>query len=203
MRMRYWCLANRRRRILPRFTLRSILIIMTAACIAAGLGFRERRRVARSIEHLERCGAVVIYAFEKEGTTERWSSRWLRRVLNERYCEDPICIGFVGGTADDSCMVYLRDLHRLEDLTILSVPVTDKGLQNVLKLPALKSLQLHRTHVTDDGVRSLIGLHQLRSVSIVSDRVSLATIEEIRRFLPDFHVAYSSTKEEKEPGLDH
>jgi hypothetical protein len=48
-------------------------------------------------------------------------------------------------------------------LDLFSQPVTDKGLQIIEGLPALRDLDIRGTQVTDDGVRRLkMALPQLK-----------------------------------------
>ena len=59
-------------------------------------------------------------------------------------------------------MQYLRQLTKLQSLTLWGTQVTDAGLVNVKGLTQLQSLNLSKTQVTDAGLVNLKGLMKLQ-----------------------------------------
>ena len=78
----------------------------------------------------------------------------------------------------------MTNLAHLKDLTILEIwemPVTDKTLEVIAKLPALKELTLRSTDITDTGVELLLTIPSLTSVTLMDNSgVTPAMIQKLR-----------------------
>ena len=64
----------------------------------------------------------------------------------------------------DACLVHLRVLPRLEDLTLAGNLITDQGLAEIAQIKTLKRLDLEATEISDAGLVHLEGMKNLEVV---------------------------------------
>lgn len=60
----------------------------------------------------------------------------------------------------------LVGLGALESLDLTGAPITDRGLVAISRLRSLRKLRLHGADISDDGLRALGALHELRSLGV-------------------------------------
>lgn len=125
----------------PQFGLRSLFVLMTIACIPAGFwGARTYRehRAKRAIELIREAGGVAL----------------LNKKTKAYYR-----VHFTGTKFDDKVIAelapHLNFMPDMEQLDLVKIPVTDKGLQQLSRLRQLKDLYIFETQVTDKGIASL------------------------------------------------
>ena len=132
--------------------MRALMIGVAAIALLSGVSVRSARQ-ARSIEQLSASGGYT--SFEASFRTY-WMPRWLyNRTLY--WVDQPTYIGF-GGSIErvvDADLAPLRNLHRLERLSLIGTDVTDEGLRHLHHLSDLRWVDLSRTEVTDAGVAEL------------------------------------------------
>jgi len=81
----------------------------------------------------------------------------------------------------DAGMANLAHLKDLEILDIWEIPVTDKSLEVIEKLPALTTLELRSTNITDAGLELLLTMPSLKSVKITDNaRVTPDMIKKLQ-----------------------
>jgi hypothetical protein len=85
-------------------------------------------------------------------------------------------------------LVVLKDLPKLEELSLWSNSIGDSGLANVSHLSQLQSLTLNETLVTDQGLAHLTNLSALRHVALLETDVTQAGVDAA---LPGKHVQLS------------
>ncbi len=110
----------------------------------------------------------------------------------------------VATSIEDADLEILADLPELQELCVSNVPISDAGLQHVLKLHSLevlelantavqgtdsirnlaklKCLMLNNTAVTDDGIKHLASLKNLRRLALGDTRITDQAILELRPF---------------------
>lgn len=88
--------------------------------------------------------AVYNIMFDGPSQIER---RWGRIVhLDFRECKARL---------DDSAMRHFRDLKKLERLELRGNSITDAGIEELIQMPHLQSVELWQTSVTEDGLAKL------------------------------------------------
>ena len=96
-----------------------------------------------------------------------------------------------GTGADDQKLLALAHvgLTNLFDVDLLNCPrVTDRGIQSLAQLPALRYLQLEGTSISDDGCKILAAKHSVTGVNVAyCTNVTLSGLMEL---------AHSSTLDE-------
>jgi hypothetical protein len=73
-------------------------------------------------------------------------------------------------------------------LALVNAPVTDAGIQHLLKLTGLKRLNMAGTQITDDGLVALSGLHNLEWVCVNRTRVTALGVDQLKAARPDVEV---------------
>jgi hypothetical protein len=98
----------------------------------------------------------------------------------------------------DAGMVHIAAMRplkwlNLDDVRFLDdeVYLTDKGLEQVVKLPNLEWLHVGKTQVSDAGLKLLAGLKKLKHLEVTHcERVTPAGIDELRKALPGLEVVF-------------
>ena len=80
-------------------------------------------------------------------------------------------------------MIAIAEFSNLTSLSIHDSPITDRGLEPLLKLTNLTSLGLGRTQITDEGFESLLALPKLYSIWTKDMTVSPACQERVQKVL--------------------
>lgn len=79
---------------------------------------------------------------------------------------------------------HVKDLRRLELLSLADTQVTDAGLVHLARLTKLVHLSLCGTRITDRGLEHLKGLHRLHSLSLDDTEVTHSGVKELQQALP-------------------
>ena len=138
------------RRRWPRFSLRTLLILVTLLSIALGWFVHRGERQRRAVAALKAVGGEVYYATDLTGAEKSFGlGRWLPRD----YFDEVYLVSLSGrNDVTDANLAHVRDLTRLEWLDATHTEVTDAGLANLQGLTRLRTLELTRTKVTPSGI---------------------------------------------------
>jgi hypothetical protein len=159
-----------------RFSLRTLLIVVTITALALGyLSFRAQRQAA-AVKAIQQMGGVVTFQNEitKDGvqlsTPRSAAPSWFGHLYYER----PVKISFE--RPDDQKVQALTqlDLSRVEHLLLVGGPLTDNGLSFLTSrsLPNLRRLRVDETHISDAGLAALsLNLPNLEKLYISSTNV--------------------------------
>ena len=78
----------------------------------------------------------------------------------------------------------------MQALTLDYLPVSDKVLESLKTLPALKQLSLDNTNITDRGAEILQSISTLLSLDLYHTPVSRKAYEALRASLPQCRIFY-------------
>ena len=81
----------------------------------------------------------------------------------------------------NAALLPVRDLPNLRKLVIDTVPITEEGLELIADCQNLETLWLRRVPITGEGTAALQRLPKLRELSLLSDRLTQAGIEEVTK----------------------
>lgn len=81
-------------------------------------------------------------------------------------------IDLAGRKVSDKEIEPLADLKALRNLTLYQTGVTDKGLETVAKIRTLRTLELSYTPVTDTGLEQLTALPRLERLHVTGTAVT-------------------------------
>jgi hypothetical protein len=88
----------------------------------------------------------------------------------------------------DACLVHLRSMPRLENLSLSGNQITDQGLSQIAELTNLKVLDLDATEVSDAGLIHLQGMKSLQSVNLAATRVTIQGVTKLQDARPDLSI---------------
>lgn len=172
-----------------RFSLRTLLVVMTALAISIGLYIKSYRDRRAAISVAERLGAAINYHYD--------APKWLRKLVgDERYFWNPNSLRFEssdlitsGPLTDDKLQNAMPYLQRFGDLNYLSFresKITNDGLKHLLPLAdRLIVLDLTYTAVSDEGLMQLKQMPKLMFVRVKDGTaVTPAGIAEFERAMP-------------------
>ena len=193
-----------------RFTLRSLLIIVTLCCVGLGVWTYRAREQRRIVQALRDAGALVFYDSESaEAAIMAWPAvEWLgidyfKSVMGVEGCpielmeeaarlDNLITLGIVGHSPPHRFDCLAR-LTRLRNLTLHESPgVDDATLKCIAALPALESIFLggEYNYITRAGFECLARSESLEYVHIIgcSDDLSLVDVAPLRSSTTITHV---------------
>lgn len=161
------------------YSLRSLLILITAFCIWLGWRVESTRRQREAIAAIERMGGLVGYKFQMtpSGVNQKATSdtpAWLWPVFGKG---EIVFISFQMKNVDDSDLAELAEnLKAIHSFRLLSLDRTKIGDTTAKKLSALRNfnvLNIDTTNVSDEGIEYLMAMPQLEVLSIVfADRIT-------------------------------
>ena len=178
-----------RRRQKFRYSLRTLLLLATAAAVILGVWANRAERQRRAVAAIYDLRGKVAYDFEwrwESGTpsspfsTPHESSvhEWLHKFLGVDYCADADFVLMPRTTTDEGLM-HLSALYKLHWLDLGATRITDAGLMHLCELKNLKHLGLCKTQVSDIGIMHLRGVDGLQSLDLVATNVTDAGLVHV------------------------
>jgi hypothetical protein len=172
--------SSQRPRIL-RFSLRTLLVVVTAVAIWLGIyanHLRSQREAHRAIEELGgNTGAYV------EGP------EWFRNMVgDEQYFRNASRVTFIKPFNDDDLDRMIDHLNAFSRFATLDIPgtnITDDGLNHLHRLRNLEHLSLINTAISDKGLVNLEGLDSLRELHVIGTQVTADGIAKLQLALPE------------------
>jgi hypothetical protein len=166
-----------------RFSLKTLLILLTLFCIWFGTSTNSANRQRRAVEAIERSGGEFCYDYQKQPTSggagvayshlvERPGPRWLRWLLSDHYFITPVFLSIhQQSEIKDDCLAHLDALPNLESAMFSSVQFRDGDVEHLKSLKNLRQLTFNDGTLSGaDGPRNfdfLTQLTKLESLSLV------------------------------------
>lgn len=199
-----------------RFTIRTLLLVVTVACVLLALHAHRCRRQQYAIARLTSLDASCSsgpFTFEHPLSADRLRSidgiafsgppsllknndlSVLRELPNLR-C---VCIDESTHVSDDG-LKHLAGLQQLATLSIEHVPISGDGLSYLTNLPNLTGISLVGTKVTDDALRHLSKIPTLTWIRLNRTNISDAGLEHLKA-LPQLRQLFVHTTRVTDSGL--
>lgn len=165
----------RRKRRRFQYSLRTLLVLMTATAIWLGIKVDQARRQQRAVEHIRACGGSVAYQAELPNQTSRrlafsrspLAPEWLRRFLGIDLIAHVREVRLYGPPKlHDADLAVLEALPGLEGLIISGDNITDDELAHLGNLHQLQELEIASPQVTNEGLTHLARLTELRYLGL-------------------------------------
>ena len=165
--MLFWLVARSAFRRRFQYSLRTLLLVMTLACIGMSLvGTRLQKawRQKQVVNEIKKLGGLVEYKVRIGGPL------WLRSLRTEDFFTDVFFVAF--SSVSDADLEHLERLPQLTQVNLQGSKVTDVGMEHLKGLTQLQDLNLSGTQVTDTGLGCLKGLKQLRDLNLSGTQVT-------------------------------
>ncbi|MEX2142885.1 MAG: hypothetical protein WD894_26750 [Pirellulales bacterium] len=185
------------RRRWTRFSLRTLLILITVLSVWLGVKVDQARRQKRAVDTLRALGAEIAYEHQRV-TNGGFDTRieldvpaWARELCGDDFFQTCTGVYFWWRLSEDRTETYphkltdddlkcLADLPQLEVLYIDKAPITDAGLAHLPHPKRLSHVRLDDTNAGDDFVKRLKGTQRLVALGLDNTRVSDAGLAELR-----------------------
>jgi hypothetical protein len=185
--------APARRWSLFRFSLRTLLIAMTVACVVCGLWMnrliRQRTAVRRFYEltaNRKSPGSdnltTMGYRYQgKDAYYKPLADKWLHPWIGEEAFGEVTGVQLLDTPATDDDLRHLAAVPTVERLWLSNTQVTDAGLRHLRVCPKLRMLTLDGLPITDDGLAQLLVLTELEDVSLNRTKITDAGLEHLAK----------------------
>ena len=182
-----------------RFSIRTMLLLVTASGIWMGLQVHRAKRTRQALAELNRLEAHVFFEHEWDMSAYDIPSfkkasvapgpQWLRRLVGDEYF---LKVSGATVTRATDELQFLNSLPGLEALSIVKSAITDKALERLESQSRLRYLWLDDTAVSDAGLPHLQNLKSLRFLYLRNTKVTSRGVKQLKQFLPDTRITYGS-----------
>lgn len=195
------------KRRLFQFSLRTALVLLTAACILLGLKTESVRQQRQLVRIVESSGGKAIYDYQYDEDDPFADAdvppgpKLLRAVLGDDYFADLVSV-YIEGVSDldvariakqttlrqlsisggigDEALESIAKLSRLEKLDLYGGRFSAAGLDRLANLPRLRRLTLADMALTDEAARSIGRLTRLEQLSLANTRLASRQIRHLQ-----------------------
>jgi hypothetical protein len=160
-----------------RFSLRTTLLLLTAACLFLGVYVREVRdqKVAREV--VKAWGGIAYLDYQWAAASASSNSptksppkppnfRRLRELLGDDFFSDVVSVTVPYHARADIDTSALRAFRRMRSLNLSGTHVGDADLQKIARMSRIEELRLADTDVTNDGIQWIVQLPSLKALSL-------------------------------------
>src|SRR5688572_11013249 len=166
-----------RRWFVPRYSLRTLLIVMTVACLVSGFWLNKTFRKRDAVRRFQQLAAKrtlthrgpVLYLHEDNVHWEPivpngW--HFLCDWIGEEAFGQPFGVQLSCTDTTNDDLRHLRDVPNVQKLWLSSTKVTDEGLQNIRACRKLSYVSLNNLPITDAGLSQLTVLTDLEEITL-------------------------------------
>ena len=158
-----------------RFKLRTLLVVMTLACILLGTWVSRSIRQRNALAGLDESGAdfSVYYDYELDADgnstlADLTGPTWLRELLGIDFFATATAIDINNG-ATDASLAWIKQFPDLHVCELHESPeVTDEGISQLAAARGLKKLGLYNLEINGAGLASLRDCRSLQDLTICS-----------------------------------
>ena len=205
------------------FSLRTLLIVVTALAVWLGLRVDRANRQQEAVEAIEDQGGDVYYDYQQKpaaksvwGLTyvdKTYSSQvdppgaeWLRQLVGERFFVTPVTVMI--SRQPTICLTPLRDLPHLEEVRLSDTELSDFDVANLAHLKKLRFLSITWSRSSEGGPQDfsfLSHLTELEWLQIAGCRFSEAGLEHLKHAgkLQTLHVPDHQISDDGLASLEH
>jgi Leucine-rich repeat (LRR) protein len=158
-----------------RFSLKWLLLAITAICVWLGMLTYRANRQKEAVETIGKVGGIVAYRHQWDFSGEfpqiianrkPPGPAWLRKLIGDHYFVRADTTWLFGSGDTDAAIGAVATLHELEILHLQGPNVTDQALAQIRHLRRLRRLDLDGTSITDEGLAHVANLTELESLTI-------------------------------------
>jgi hypothetical protein len=149
-----------------KFSLMTLLLIVTVCCIWLAVKSNAARRQREGIALIERLGGMHSYNVSPD-RVDGIGADLMRAWLGDDYVVHVDSAAIWTGASDDHAAAIVEAFPDLSGL-IISGDLSDAALASIGKLRNLKGLNLSGQRISNDGLANLAGCRQLRRLHLVA-----------------------------------
>ena len=180
-----------------RFSIRGMLIVITAIAVLAAWNQHLLVDVTTAVERIEHLGGEAEVYDDPNGQQQS-HAMFIRQEIKPRHLNylrslpnlKKLDLDYT--KVGDAGMSYVATLTELEWLDIEDTGITDDGLKCLSNLKNLKKIIVDGNDVTDDGLMNLASNKSLASVRLLNTKVSPQGIRDFNQILPQCRVTIDS-----------
>jgi len=178
-----------------RFSLRALLIAVTAFGVWLGIKLHEAREQRAAVKEIRALGGWVHYDYQIAGGSfvpqgQPWPPQWLLSIFGEDFFQDVVEVNMVynddgpkrldNNLVSDEVKRYLPGLPQLTSLALKEGQATDDCLRTIASLSRLEEIYMwDAPAVTDAGAAPLRNLAHLKFIHLSGAQL---TDESLRTF---------------------
>ncbi len=177
-------MSDRKPRRFSRYSLRGLLVAVTAIGIWLGYTVSQVRTQREAVRQIQAAGGSIMYEYH-EFAPRKWTTaqspsgpEWLRRLAGPELFDRPSIIS-LHNPPDDRWAEAARKLTTIKYLLLSGQSITDAAIVQLGPLTKLWELQLTQTSVTDDALKAVGAFPKLKWMRIVSPTISDAGIAHL------------------------
>ena len=138
-----------------RYSLRTLMIVVTVFCIWLGITAKRARDQRQALEAILAAGGMILYDYQRTNSDPP-GPEWLRRIIGDEYFFTIGYVDFSGSKVNDASLAaVVKCLTSVKYLSLFSTEVTDAGLKNLKELTNLRIVHIISTKITDEGIKDL------------------------------------------------
>jgi internalin A len=192
--------------LVPRFSLRTLLIAITCSCLALGLWISRAERQRSACEQLTKLG--WDWRFQEDAFVDDPGPEWFQRIPSILRQGDAVhywrSLDIVSGDGNrpSEAVDLVAQLPALRKLVLADRldPLPADAWKKIGRLTTLRDLDLSQTAIDDDGMAHIGRLHNLRSLNLSETIVGDAGAQHLRN-MPGLEVLYLSETNVGDDGL--
>lgn len=185
------------RRIRPRFSLRSLLLLMAIACLILAFlaqPLLEQQRLQADLSKLTGLGARISVV--ARGREHPAGSNYVSRLLGIGTRQGVrFRVDFSGTNITDEDVRSLSEMKpvRIRSLNLSNTNITDGAMKHIASLRDLREVDLRHTRITDEGFAKLRRCKLLLNVQVFGTGVSYDALAALEKAQPT-EVYFCQTK---------
>src|SRR5262249_36119434 len=152
-----------------RFSLSSLLLLITAICLWLGLKMNQVRSIRLVVAEMNRVNGTIVFEHEQaapgQAPYDPPGPKWLRQIFGDEFFEEVFQIHINDDAADDQTMALIARLPQVKEVVVISDGVTDKGLAALAEARGLRCLKPLSSRLTPACLRSLARAKDLQTLS--------------------------------------
>jgi hypothetical protein len=178
-----------------RYSLRTLLVLITALGIWLGIAFQRAREQAHAVARIRDFGGYVFYDFHgvESPSYNQWQTskvpHWLLENLGVDFFHDVRLVVFDIVPINDRTLGAIRPLREVRSLQFFSSYITDAGLTHLNAHTKLQRLDILAAEndsggydlpsFTDDGLAALAEMHELEELKIDHANIGDPALEHL------------------------
>ncbi len=189
---------TRPRRRWLRFSLRTMLLLVTALSVWLGVKVNQARRQKEAVTALRELGATIYYAHQRSDANPReflagkevQLPRWLRDLAGDDFFQEVAAVQFSRPVSNDD-LVHLEALPDIESLGFLyfqinrnvtdaGLNITDAGLAHLPRPDRLIRFHANKMAIGDEFFERLANASQLQEIVLGDTNVTAAGLGALR-----------------------